>query len=276
MKLLENLNKFVRIFLRPDIVLAGAVSGTLIGLFAVALLQHQRSANAATGVLQPIAVFPDFASISDVEVKKQMFFDFLELYVSQQNQKVETQRQQLQELSDAIETGGALSGPEIDTLEQIASLYNMSSDDGNSDEIVSELLKRVDTIPVSLALAQAANESAWGTSRFALEANNIFGQWCYEQGCGIVPRRRAKNATHEVRSFENVEASVKAYFTNLNTHSRYEEFREMRYEMRNKRGKVDPMVLAYGLSGYSERGEHYVDEVQTIMQQNNLTIKDQI
>jgi Bax protein len=136
------------------------------------------------------------------------------------------------------------------------------------------LLKRVDTIPVSLALAQAANESAWGTSRFALEGNNLFGQWCYDEGCGLVPNRRRANASHEVQSFESIEAAVRAYFMNINTHDRYQGFRDLRFQMRSKEGELDPFALAWGLDGYSERGEAYVDEVQTIILQNDLTNKD--
>ena len=80
----------------------------------------------------------------------------------------------------------------------------------SDQDIINELILRVDVIPVSLALAQAANESAWGTSRFALEGNNVFGQWCYKKGCGIVPAERRSGATHEVKSFTSVERSVQA------------------------------------------------------------------
>ncbi|MBT8145319.1 MAG: glucosaminidase domain-containing protein, partial [Gammaproteobacteria bacterium] len=134
-------------------------------------------------------------------------------------------------------------------------------------------LKRVDKIPAPLALAQAANESAWGTSRFALEGNNVFGQWCFDEGCGIVPKRRRADASHEVRAFASLDAAVQAYFLNLNTHDRYKNFRDMRFQMRNQRGDLDPLVLAYGLVGYSERGDEYVDEIQTIIQQNDLVDK---
>jgi len=140
-------------------------------------------------------------------------------------------------------------------------------------ELLFELLKRVDNIPAPLALAQAANESAWGTSRFALEGNNIFGQWCFDEGCGIVPSRRRANASHEVRAFESLDAAVAAYFLNLNTHDRYQGFRDMRFQMRNQRGDLDPLVLVFGLVGYSERGDKYVDEIQTMIQQNDLIDK---
>ena len=133
---------------------------------------------------------------------------------------------------------------------------------------------RVDIIPASLVLAQAANESAWGTSRFTLEGNNIFGQWCYEEGCGIVPRRRAAGATHEVRRFETIEEAVAAYFVNINTNPVYQYLRELRAQMRVQQLELNPLVLAFGLGRYSERGGNYIDEVQSIIIQNDLLSRD--
>jgi Bax protein len=133
---------------------------------------------------------------------------------------------------------------------------------------------RVDVLPPSLVLAQAANESAWGTSRFALEGNSLFGQWCYVEGCGIVPRRRARGATHEVKSFDSVAGTVRAYFNNINTNQSYEYLRELRADMREEDQPIDSMVLAFGLEPYSQRGDRYVDEVQNIIMQNDLHERD--
>ena len=145
----------------------------------------------------------------------------------------------------------------------------------SDQDIINELILRVDVIPVSLALAQAANESAWGTSRFALEGNNVFGQWCYKKGCGIVPAERRSGATHEVKSFTSVEQSVQAYILNINSHPSYRYLREVRAVMRERQGKLDPMGLAYGLDRYSERGNNYVDEVRNLIIQNNLRLRDE-
>jgi Bax protein len=141
-------------------------------------------------------------------------------------------------------------------------------------EIIEELILRVDLIPASLALAQAANESAWGTSRFTILGNNIFGQWCYEIGCGIVPARRAAGATHEVKAFDTIQQSVEAYFLNINTHESYSYLRDLRAKMRKRDFKLDPMSLAIGLGRYSQRGDRYVDEIQRIIIQNDLRARD--
>ena len=229
---------------------------------------------AAYPSLEPIVVFPDFTTTPDVDVKKQWFLDFLELYIDAENRRVAELRRELLEMADIASNNFRLSRTERRQMMAIAQTYAVETEGRNDKQILLELLMRVDTIPTSLALAQAANESAWGTSRFALEANNIFGQWCYDEGCGLVPSRRASSATHEVRSFKSIEHAVQAYFMNLNTHAEYQNFREMRSHMRTQQGNLDPMVLAYGLVGYAERGEHYVDEVQTIIQQNGLRIRD--
>jgi Bax protein len=197
----------------------------------------------------------------------------MEIYVDEQNRRVRVTRERLLSLAEVAAEGSPLSSDEHRELTAIARRYELDYEHMRDPEILYELLKRVDIIPAPLALAQAANESAWGNSRFTVEGNNIFGQWCYDEGCGFVPNRRGADANHEVKAFDSVEAAVRAYFMNLNTHNRYENFRNMRFQMRNQRGRIDPLVLAYGLVGYSERGEKYVDEVQTIMQQNDLIEK---
>ena len=250
----------------------------LLGLFAAALQHRQLEPVivAESSALEPIAVFPDFASIPEVEVKKQMFFDFLELYIIAENHKLESDRALLLSYADIASQNFRLSRTERRKLMAMAGQFKVDPEGRSEKQLIYELLKRVDSIPVSLALAQAANESAWGTSRFALEGNNIFGQWCYDEGCGLVPNRRANSARHEVRSFDTIEKAVQAYFENLNTHEEYSHFRELRAQMRDQKGALDSLVLAYGLAGYSERGEHYVDELQTIIQQNGLRNRDKI
>lgn len=141
-------------------------------------------------------------------------------------------------------------------------------------EMVKELMRRVDVIPTSLVLAQAANESGWGTSRFAREGNNIFGQWCFDEGCGLVPNARGEDASHEVRAFASVDAAVRAYFRNLNTHPSYEDLRTLRASMRMQGLPLNSMVLARGLTRYSERGMDYVKELQDMIRINDLRERD--
>ena len=224
--------------------------------------------------VEPISVFPDFASIDSVSVKKQQFFDFLEDYVIAENEDIAATRRELRSYVDIANSGVAFSQRERVWILELASLYDLDTSTMNDREIANELYLRVDEIPVSLALAQAANESAWGTSRFAREGNNIFGQWCYEEGCGLVPRRRRTGATHEVRKFDSVQDSVSAYINNINTHESYSFLRELRARMRGRNQPLDPLQLAMGLGAYSERGDNYVDEVQNLIMQNDLTDRD--
>jgi len=224
--------------------------------------------------LEPITVFPDFASIQNTKVKKQQFLDYLQDYIVAENLKIHGTRSQLISYAEIANDGATFSSREKGWLMSLADEYRIDKDSLNQRDLVNELLLRVDVIPVSLVLAQAANESAWGTSRFTLEGYNIFGQWCYEVGCGIVPNRRPSGAIHEVKKFYSVEESVAAYFTNINSHHLYQYFRSLRAQMRAHHLDLDPMVLAYGLGRYSERGVNYVDEVQNIIIQNELQGRD--
>ena len=227
---------------------------------------------------EPITVFPDFASIQDVDVKKQQFFDYLQDYVDAQNAKVAEQRLVLLDYASVVKAGGNLSRTELAQLQEMADTYRLDLEGSalSVAQLITALLRRVDVIPTSLVLAQAANESAWGTSRFVLEGFNIFGQWCFEEGCGIVPRRRAAGAIHEVKRFDNVQLAIESYFLNINTHYSYRFFRDLRSQMRNQERRLDALVLAFGLGRYSERGDNYIDEVQNIIIQNGLTRRDSI
>ena len=124
------------------------------------------------------------------------------------------------------------------------------------------------------ALAQAANESAWGTSRFATKGNNLFGQWCFSKGCGLVPRGRVEGASHEVAKFSSPFRSVRAYIQNLNRHPTYQELRDIRQEDRRGKDPLSGVDMAAGLLGYSERGQEYVDEIRAMIHYNNLTFYD--
>jgi len=134
---------------------------------------------------------------------------------------------------------------------------------------LSILKIRMDEIPVSLALAQAAKETGWGTSRFAQEGNALFGQWTWS-GEGLKPKDSDKNQGHKVMKFNVLQASVRAYQRNLNTHSTYKEFRKERAKLRDDRKPLDSLVLSKHLDKYAETGEKYVDVLQQIINQNNL------
>jgi len=135
---------------------------------------------------------------------------------------------------------------------------------------LSTLKIRMDEVPVSMAIAQAAKETGWGTSRFAQEGNALFGQWTWS-GEGIKPSEADDDSTHKVMKFKVLQASVKAYQRNLNTHSSYKEFRSARAEMRDDGVKLDAIILSKYLDKYAETGKEYVKILQQIIRQNNLT-----
>tara|TARA_B100000780_G_scaffold235464_1_gene176092 strand:+ start:339 stop:1496 length:1158 start_codon:yes stop_codon:yes gene_type:complete len=135
---------------------------------------------------------------------------------------------------------------------------------------LSTLKIRMDEVPISMTIAQAAKETGWGTSRFAQEGNALFGQWTWS-GAGIKPSGAEDNTTHKVMKFNVLQASVKAYQRNLNTHSSYRDFRRARAELRDKKKKLDSIILSEYLDKYAETGKKYVKILQQIIKQNNLT-----
>ena len=148
-------------------------------------------------------------------------------------------------------------------LEKKYKQYGISSKD------LSVLKIRMDEIPVSLALAQAAKETGWGTSRFAQEGNALFGQWTWS-GEGLQPKDADKNKGHKVMKFNVLQASVRAYQRNLNTHSSYKEFRKERAKLRDKKMPLDSLLLSKFLDQYAQTGNQYVEVLQKIIKQHNL------
>jgi len=141
---------------------------------------------------------------------------------------------------------------------------------GVASKDLSTLKIRMDEVPVSMAIAQAAKETGWGTSRFAQEGNALFGQWTWS-GDGIKPAEADDDSTHKVMKFKVLQASVRAYQRNLNTHSSYKDFRSTRAELRDRGKKLDSMILTKHLDKYAETGKEYVRVLQQIIKQNNLT-----
>ncbi len=134
---------------------------------------------------------------------------------------------------------------------------------------ITTLKIRMDEIPTSLAIAQAAKETGWGTSRFALDGNALFGQWTWS-GEGLQPKESDKNEGHKVMKFNVLQASVRAYQRNLNTHKSYQDFRKARAELREKNLSLDSILLSEYLDKYAETGKQYVNILQQIIKQNNL------
>ena len=192
---------------------------------------------------------PDFKKITDTKQRKNKFFEYLAPIISKQNQKILQLRNKIknQQLSN-------------DFLIKTASKYRTN---------VNNLLNVIDIIPVSLALAQAANESNWGRSRFA-KYNNYYGLWCFKKGCGVVPKSRDNNAKHEVATFSTIQAATRYYMWNLNSHSAYKELRNIRFLLRQAGKKVDGISLANGLKRYSGIGDEYIKTLKEMINHNNL------
>jgi Bax protein len=138
------------------------------------------------------------------------------------------------------------------------------------DKDFSKLKMRMDIIPVSIALAQAANESGWGTSRFALEGNALFGQWTWSKK-GISPKKKDPDQNHKILQFQILKASVRAYKNNLNTHNAYKEFREVRAQLRQEGKQIVGLDLTKYIKNYAAIGEKYVVIIEDIIEKNSLT-----
>lgn len=210
---------------------------------------------------------PNFAEISDIPTRKDAFFNFLTPFVHEKNALQLEDRARIEKI---LAKGQPFSTEDLSWVGAQRSIHRLKKVEEYGPEHIQALLKYVDIIPTSLVLAQAANESAWGTSRFATEGNNYFGQWCFRKGCGLVPNSRSDDADHEVRKFNDARESVFAYIDNLNSNPAYRELRNIRAELRTNESTITGLALVHGLEKYSERGQEYVDEIESLIDYNEL------
>lgn len=212
---------------------------------------------------------PNFKAIQNIDARKRAFFEFFKPIIDEENRYQLEVRALFETLRKNYEGHpDRFSSRQRELLNSLAKHYSIDSD--QPEEQIEHLDKRIGEIPLALVLAQAATESAWGTSRFAREGNNYFGQWCFSTGCGIVPKQRKKGATHEVAKFASPSHSVNAYFNNINTFSAYKKLRQIRRQHYAKNKPVTSTALLAGLERYSEKGERYLTQLQTIIRQNDL------
>lgn len=207
-----------------------------------------------------VSLIPDFASLHNSARRKQAFFDWLQPIIERENRRIMEQRKQLLRMRDR-----ELDRHDRRVLRRLAREYGLAGRKYSERHLIERLLVRVDRIPPELVAAQAAIESAWGTSRFAREGNNLFGEWCHHKGCGMVPRRRNANAHHEVRRFASPAQSVRAYMHNINTRKEYRLLRRLRAKERQLLQPLSGYELALGLRSYSERGMAYVRQVRHLI-----------
>ena len=205
--------------------------------------------------------FPrDLDALESTKLKKETFIKIVLPLIVAENERIIADREKLINLSKKKFT----TDLEKQWIRQKLLEYKVKKGD------LDELLIRMDIIPTSIALAQAAKESGWGTSRFALEGNAIFGQWTWS-GQGIAPLDRESNKNHKILKFPILRASVKAYQNNLNTHKSYSKFRQKRSFLREKNKKVAGLELTETLNNYAQTGSEYTKKLNQIIKQNRLT-----
>lgn len=225
--------------------------------------QNQASQNQASAVTVP-SKFARHIPAKHFEmtgdIQKESFIKLVLPLILAANEELLQRREAVQ---------AAVQANDRDTLDQWAVLYRIDSEDFDDVGLAERLLRRVDTIPVALALAQAAVESGWGTSRFARQGNALFGQWAWTESAGLRPLA-ASNDRAVVRSFGSLLESVRAYMHNLNTHQNYKRFREARYRLKPQAEEVKASRLATYLDSYAEIGQAYVKKLLAVMTSNNF------
>ena len=214
-------------------------------------------------LVKPIAIdlLPsEIKSIENTRKKKELFIQIVLPLILEENKKIKLERKTL----FSILNKNSNSEAEKNWLKSKFKQYGVVNRD------LPTLKIRMDEMPVSLAIAQAAKETGWGTSRFAQEGNALFGQWTYT-GEGIKPAKSDKNENHKVMKFKILKASVRAYQRNLNTHKSYREFRKVRANQRDVLGDLNSLELVNYLDKYAETGNEYIKILKKIIEQNKLT-----
>lgn len=210
---------------------------------------------------------PDMGAIEHIPTRKATFFNYLAPIVKLKNEEIRSQRDHLLNIATRFENSNSVSIIDRYRLKSLAQQYDVEWLESDSGAVIKTLRRRIDVVPVPLVLVQAAKESGWGTSRFARQGNNLFGQWCYRPGCGMVPAQRSGGAKHEVKEFNSIEDAIGAYLHNINTGDAYQSLRQIRARLRNAGKHPDGRALADGLLYYSQRREAYVNEVKDMLQQ---------
>ncbi len=230
-------------------------------------LRAVRSGAAAVPRVYVTALPGDLSQVAPKERRKALFLSTVLPLVLMANEELRQLRARVQDLRERARRPAGLSADDEAWLRRVSARYRVSVAQGTE-----ELLRRVDAVPVSLALAQSIEESGWGTSRFARLGNALFGQRTWARAvAGVVPAKRAQNEIFRVRSYMNLMGAVRSYMHNLNTHPAYAALRAARARQRKVGQPVDGYALAGTLLGYSERGEAYVDQLRGLMRTNDLT-----
>jgi len=202
----------------------------------------------------------DLKTLGDTKKKRELFIKIILPLILDENEKISKDRKKLFKILNK----------DFNTVGERVWLKRRFKEYKIEDHDLSKLKMRMDIIPVSIAIAQAANESGWGTSRFALEGNALFGQWTWSKK-GISPKNQDPDKSHKILQFQILKASVRAYKNNLNTHGAYTEFREARAQLRQEDNTINGLQLTRYLKRYSAIGEKYVAILDDIIEKNSLT-----
>jgi Bax protein len=202
----------------------------------------------------------DLKTLGDTKQKRELFIKIILPLILDENNKITNDRKKLFKILSK----------NFNSIGERVWLKRRFKEYKIDDQDLTKLKMRMDIVPVSVALAQAANESGWGTSRFALEGNALFGQWTWSKK-GISPADQDPNETHRILQFQVLKASVKAYKNNLNTHNAYKEFREARAQLRQDNKQINGLDLVMHLHKYASIGEKYVQLLEDIIRKNSLT-----
>jgi len=202
----------------------------------------------------------DLKTLGDTKTKRELFIKIILPLILDENEKITQDRKKLFKIL----------GKNFNTVGERVWLKRRFKEYKIEDRDLAKLKMRMDIIPVSLAIAQAANESGWGTSRFALEGNALFGQWTWSKK-GISPKNKDPDQSHKILQFQILKASVRAYKNNLNTHNAYQEFREVRAQLRQEDNKIIGLDITKYIKNYAAIGEKYVTIIEGIIDNNSLT-----
>ena len=189
--------------------------------------------------------------------------------IIKENQKILSLRNNLTLLSEKIYEKKSLNNNELKTIERLSKIYKINFNENYKLEVIQDLLDKVDIIPNSIVMAQAAIESGWGSSRFAKEYNALFGEYTYDNNRGVIPLKRENGEKHLIKSFNSYNSSVQSYFININSHYAYNSFRDIRKIMRERNNFQNVNLLVEKLNTYAE-DENYINTIKSVIEKNKF------
>ncbi len=229
-------------------------------------IENNRGVNLVTNLSES-----DFQYLNE---QKQKFVKTVLPLIINENQKILSKRNEIMVLRAKLTENNSLNSFELKKLRKLSKKYKIKFDNEHKMEVIDKLLSRVEMIPNSIVLAQAAIESGWGSSRFAQEYNALFGEYTYDNTKGVVPLERENGDTHLIKAFNSYNNSVVSYFNNINSHYAYEDFREIRNIMRERNNFSNVNLLVESLSTYAE-DKNYIKTIKQVIKTNNFSIFDQ-